>query len=208
MRHSEALRNARLYLVTTARPADWLDAAVRGGVDMIQLRDRSLAGDDEIKRAAEPFAATAEEHGIPFVLNDRPDLVPAAGAHGVHVGQDDMTPEDARQMIGPDRILGLSTHAPHQGLEAAAHPDVDYLSIGPVHETPTKPGRPAAGLGYVRWAAQDAKVLKPWFAIGGLNRDTLPEVVALGARRIVVVRAITEADDPEQAARELKAALA
>jgi thiamine-phosphate pyrophosphorylase len=207
MRRSEALRQARLYLVTTAQPADWLRAAIRGGVDMIQLRDRSLTTDDAIREAAQPFAETAEEHGIPFVLNDRPDLVPSTGAHGVHVGQDDTSPEDARQMIGPDRILGLSTHAPHQGLEAAAHPEVDYLSIGPVHETPTKPGRPAAGLDYVRWAAQDAKVLKPWFAIGGLDAGNVADVVALGARRIVVVRAITEADDPERAARELRTAL-
>ena len=201
----EALRDARLYLVTEARSADWLRAAVRGGVDVIQLRDRSLPDDEAIRAAAAPFAEVAEEHGIPFVLNDRPDLLGAVGAHGVHVGQDDVAADEARELIGPDRILGLSTHAPEQGAAAAAHPDVDYLSIGPVHETPTKPGRPAAGLDYVAWAARE--VGKPWFAIGGLDASNVAEVVALGARRIVVVRAITEADDPERAARELREVL-
>ena len=140
-----------------------------------------------------------------FILNDRPDLVEACEADGVHVGQDDATPAQARAAVGPDRIVGRSTHAPAQALAAEADPDVDYLAVGPVHETPTKPGRPAAGLGYVEQAAKT--IGKPWFAIGGLDKDNVHEVTARGATRIVVVRAITESEDPGAAARELREAL-
>jgi len=124
----------------------------------------------------------------------------------VHVGQEDGSPAAARAAVGPDAIVGRSTHAPAQGAEADADPDVDYLAVGPVHATPTKPGRPAAGPEYVRWAAEHV-AHTPWFAIGGLDAATTPAVVALGARRIVVVRAITEAADPEAAARALRAQL-
>ena len=134
-----------------------------------------------------------------FVLNDRPDLVEACGADGVHVGQDDMPPAEARAIVGPDRIVGRSTHAPDQADAAQADPDVDYLAIGPVWETPTKLGRPAAGLDYVEYAART--VTKPWFAIGGIDAANLSAVVDRGASGIVVVRAIGEADDPEAAAR-------
>jgi thiamine-phosphate pyrophosphorylase len=191
-----SLATARLYLVCDARPRDWLAAAVRGGVDLVQLRDKTL-DDDGLVAAAREF----RELGVPFILNDRPDLVEACGADGVHVGQDDMSPAQARAILGPDRIVGRSTHAPEQADAAEADPDVDYLAVGPVHATPTKPGRPAAGLDYVEYAART--VTKPWFAIGGIDAANLADVIERGARRIVVVRAITEADDPEAAARGL-----
>jgi thiamine-phosphate pyrophosphorylase len=193
----ERLATARLYLVCDARPREWLRAAVRGGVDLLQLRDKTL-DDDGLVTAAREFRAA----GAPlFILNDRPDLVEACGADGVHVGQDDMSPGEARSIVGPDRIVGRSTHAPEQADEAEADPDVDYLAVGPVWETPTKLGRPAAGLDYVEYAANT--VSKPWFAIGGIDATNLAAVAERGARRIVVVRAIAEADDPEAAARGL-----
>ncbi len=196
----ERLATARLYLVCPARPRDWIAAAVRGGVDLVQLRDKTL-DDDGLVDASEAFRG----HDALFILNDRPDLVQACGADGVHVGQDDETPAAARAVVGPDRIVGRSTHAPDQAAAADADPDVDYLAVGPVHETPTKPGRPAAGLHYVAHAA--SSVGKPWFAIGGLDAGNVHEVIERGATRIVVVRAITEAADPERAARELREAL-
>jgi len=196
----ERLRTTRLYLVCPARPRDWIAAAVRGGVDLVQLRDKTL-DDDGLVAASEAFRG----HDALFILNDRPDLVQACGADGVHVGQDDETPAAARALVGRDRIVGRSTHAPDQAAAADADPDVDYLAVGPVHETPTKPGRPAAGLHYVAHAA--SSVGKPWFAIGGLDAGNVHEVVERGATRIVVVRAITEAADPERAARELREAL-
>jgi thiamine-phosphate pyrophosphorylase len=196
----ERLANARLYLVCPARPRAWLEAAVEGGVDLLQLRDKDL-DDDGIVEAAREFKAA----GALFILNDRPDLVEACQADGVHVGQDDATPAQARAAVGPDRIVGRSTHEPAQALAAQADPDVDYLAVGPVHATPTKPGRPAAGLGYVETAAKT--IVKPWFAIGGLDAGNVHEVIARGATRIVVVRAITEAEDPGAAARELREAL-
>ena len=199
----------RLYLVCDARDGGprlsaLLAAALRGGVDVVQLRDKRL-DDDGLVAAAAVFRAAADAHGALFVLNDRPDLVAACRADGVHLGQDDMAPAAARALIGPDRIIGRSTHAPAQGAEADADPDVDYLAVGPVHATPTKPGRPAAGLEYVGWAA--ANVTTPWFAIGGLDAATLPAVTARGAGRVVVVRAIADAADPEAAARALRAGL-
>ena len=188
--------DARLYLVCDARPRDWLAAAVRGGVDIVQLRDKTL-DDEGLVAAAREF----RDLGVPFILNDRPDLVEACGADGVHVGQDDMSPAEARAIVGPDRIIGRSTHAPEQADEAEADPDVDYLAVGPVWETPTKLGRPAAGLEYVEYAART--VTKPWFAIGGIDSTNLAAVTERGATRIVVVRAITQSDDPEAAARGL-----
>jgi thiamine-phosphate pyrophosphorylase len=196
----DRLRTTRLYLVCPARPRPWLEAAVRGGVDIVQLRDKSL-DDAGVVAAAHAF----RNLGVPFILNDRPDLVDACGADGVHVGQDDASPAAARAAVGPDRIVGRSTHAPEQAAQADADPDVDYLAVGPVHATPTKPGRPAAGLDYVAHAA--GTVGKPWFAIGGLDAGNVDEVVQRGATRIVVVRAITEASDPEAAARALRDAL-
>jgi thiamine-phosphate pyrophosphorylase len=198
----ERLADTRLYLVCDARPRAFLDATLRGGADIVQLRDKSL-DDDGLIEAAKVFRSAADSHGALFILNDRPDLVEACGADGVHVGQDDESPAQARAAVGPDRIVGRSTHAPFQADAADADPDVDYLAVGPVHATPTKPGRPAAGIDYVAYAART--VHKPWFAIGGLDAATLPAAVEAGARRAVVVRAITEAADPEAAARALRA---
>jgi thiamine-phosphate pyrophosphorylase len=200
----ERLADARLYLVCDARPRPFLDAALRGGADIVQLRDKTL-DDEGLIAAARVFRAAADAHGALFILNDRPDLVEACAADGVHVGQDDGTPAAARALVGSQRIVGRSTHAPVQADAAEADPAVDYLAVGPVHATPTKPGRAAVGLDYVAYAAR--AVSKPWFAIGGLDAHTLPAVVEAGARRAVVVRAITEAGDPERAAAALRAAL-
>jgi len=197
----ERIGSARLYLVCDARPRAFLEAAVRGGVEIVQLRDKTL-GDEELMAAAREFRAAADAAGALFVLNDRPDLVAACGADGVHVGQEDASAAEARAVVGPDRIVGRSTHTPEQGAAADADRDVDYLAVGPVHATPTKPGRPAAGLVYVEWAA--AHAFKPWFAIGGLDAGNVHEVTARGARRIVVVRAIADAAEPEAAARALR----
>src|SRR4051794_32684054 len=198
------LHDAHLYLVCDARPREFLAAALRGGVDVIQLRDKTL-DDAALVSAAREFRAAADAAGALFVLNDRPDLVGACDADGVHVGQDDTDPAAARAAVGPDRIVGRSTHTPAQLAAAEADPDVDYYAVGPVHATPTKPGRPAAGLTYVAHAARAAT--KPWFAIGGIDTGTLGPVLDGGARRIVVVRAIADAQEPETAARSLREAL-
>ena len=200
----ERLRRARLYLVVEAAAEPVLGPALRGGVDMVQLRDKD-APDELILRAAAGFRALCDEHGALFWLNDRPDLARAAGADGVHLGQDDMPVAEAREQLGPDLLIGLSTHSPGQ-FDAALTSEADQLSVGPVWETPTKAGRPAAGLDYVRHAAEHGGNA-PWFAIGGIDAGNLSEVVAAGARRVVVVRAIRDAADPEAAARSLRDAL-
>jgi len=197
----ERLRAARLYLVCDARPDAFLDQALSGGVDIVQLRIKRAA-DEEIVRAAEVFVRRCAEHGALFILNDRPDLAAAVGADGVHVGQDDASVAAARALIGPDRLLGLSTHTPEQ-VDAAT--GVDYIGVGPVHATPTKPGRPAVGLELISHAAAHARV--PFFAIGGIDVENAAEVRAAGGRRIAVVRALTEAQDPARAARALRAAI-
>ena len=200
----ERLRRARLYLVVEAAAEPVLGPALRGGVDMVQLRDKD-APDDEILRAAAVFRALCHEHGALFWLNDRPDLVRAAGADGVHLGQDDMPVAEAREQLGPDLLIGLSTHSPGQ-FDAALASEADQLSVGPVWETPTKAGRPAAGLDFVRHAAEHGGDA-PWFAIGGIDAANVAEVVGAGARRVVVVRAIRDAADPQAAARSLRDAL-
>jgi thiamine-phosphate pyrophosphorylase len=201
------LARARLYFVTDLRPE--LDAllgeALAGGVDMVQLRDKD-ASDEQLLAAAAGARALCDEHGALLWLNDRPDLAVAAGADGVHVGQDDMPAAEARRAVGPDLLVGLSTHAPAELEAALADADADQLSVGPVWETPTKEGRPAAGLEYVRHAAGVAGD-RPWFAIGGIDAGNVGEVVDAGAGRIVVVRAIRDADDPRAAAADLRAAL-
>lgn len=206
------LREAQLYLVCGAGGNGrgdlraFLDAALRGGVDVVQLREKDpAASDDEILAAARVFRAAADAHGALFVLNDRPDLVAAAQADGVHVGQDDMPVAEARALVGEDVLLGRSTHTPTQ-VDDAAVADVDYFAVGPVHATPTKPGRPAVGLELIRHAASAPHAV-PWFAIGGIDAANVHDVVAAGATRIVIVRALTESDDPEAAARVLRGAL-
>ena len=201
----ERLERARLYLVVEAAAEQLLPAALRGGVDMVQLRDKEL-DDESLLRAASRFRALCDEHGALFWLNDRPDLALAAGADGVHVGQDDAEPGEVRELVGDRLLIGLSTHSPEQ-LQAALGSEADELSVGPVWETPTKVGRPAAGLEYVRYAAEHAGGA-PWFAIGGIDETNVAEVVSAGARRVVVVRAIRDAPDPEAAAARLCAALA
>jgi thiamine-phosphate pyrophosphorylase len=200
----ERLARARLYLVVEAAAEPVLEPALRGGVDMVQLRDK-LASDDELLRAATRFRSICDEHGALFWLNDRPDLVAEARADGVHLGQDDDPVAEVRERVGPDVLIGLSTHSPAQ-FDAALRSEADQLSVGPVWETPTKAGRPAAGLDYVRHAAV-AGGDAPWFAIGGIDADNVRDVVAAGARRIVVVRAIRDAADPQRAAAELRESL-
>jgi thiamine-phosphate pyrophosphorylase len=171
---------------------------------MVQLRDKE-ADDATILRAARMFRRICAEHGALFWVNDRPDLALAAGADGVHVGQCDAPVADVRAHVGADVLIGLSTHSPAQ-LDAALGSGADELSVGPVFETPTKAGRPAAGLEYLRYAARRAAA-KPWFAIGGIDLDTVGAVVSAGAERIVVVRAVRDAADPAAAAAALRAAL-
>jgi thiamine-phosphate pyrophosphorylase len=189
----------RLYLITPFRPdlEEFLAAAVRGGVDLIQLREKGVA-DGELLRRAELAREVTRALGVPLVVNDRPDVAALARADAVHVGQDDLPVEAARSFgIG----VGLSTHAPAEVDGGHA----DYIGVGPVFATPTKAGRPAVGLELVRYAALHAPA--PWFAVGGIDASNVQEVVAAGASRIAVVRAIGDAEDPERAARELRAAL-
>jgi thiamine-phosphate pyrophosphorylase len=202
------LAAARLYLVCDSKPGgreltSILRAAIAGGVDIVQLRDKRLS-DEELAQVARAAGALCRDHGVPLIVNDRPHVAVDAGADGVHVGQGDMPAEQVRKVVGPDLLIGLSTHSPAE-LHAADHGLVDYVGVGPVHATPTKPGRPAVGLELVRHAATHAAV--PFFAIGGIDHRNLPEAIAAGARRVAVVRAITDAADPEQAARALRASL-
>jgi thiamine-phosphate pyrophosphorylase len=199
------LAAARLYLVCDATPggrplADVLVPALRGGVDLFQLRMKGAA-DDAVLAAAEVAREACAAAGALFILNDRPDLAAAAGADGAHVGQDDLPPARARELAGDDRLIGQSTHSPAQ-VDAAA--GADYIGVGPVHATPTKPGRPAVGTDLVAYAAAHATM--PFFAIGGLDETTVGAAVAAGATRVAIVRAIAEAADPEAAARRLRAA--
>ncbi len=197
------LAEARLYLVCDDGAEAVLEPALRGGVDIVQLRCKE-APDSRILAAGERFAARCRAHGALFILNDRPDLVAAAGADGVHIGQDDAPVGEARALVGPERIIGLSTHSPAQ-IEAAMAADVDYIGVGPVHATPTKPGRPAVGLALVGYAAAHATV--PWFAIGGIEAANVAALRAAGARRIAVVRALTGSGDPGAGARALRTAI-
>ena len=195
----------RLYLCTPDRPdlEAFLAACIEGGVDLVQLRDKVLDARPLLARAA-VARQVCHDHGVPFVLNDRPDLALEVGADGVHVGQDDAPPALARRLLGPEAIVGFSTHAPAE-LDAAAPEPADYLSAGPVSPTPTKPGRPGTGLEYLAYAAEHAT--KPWFVTGGVTPDTIPAMVAAGARRFVVVRYLTESDDPGRAAGDLRDAI-
>ena len=196
----ERLRGARLYLVCDEQPDEFLATVLGAGVDIVQLRIKD-AGDEEIVAAGRRFARAAAAHGALFILNDRPDLVAATGADGVHVGQDDTPVSEARAIVGPDRLIGLSTHSPAQ-VDAAADLDVDYIGVGPVHATPTKPGRPAVGLELVGYAAEHTGF--PFFAIGGISPENVDAVRSAGADRIAAVRALTDASDPARAARQLR----
>jgi thiamine-phosphate pyrophosphorylase len=205
-----SLDEARLYLVSTARMragslAELVPELAAAGVDLVQLREKEMEA-GHLLAVGRPVASACRAAGIPFIVNDRPDVALALDADGVHVGQDDIPPEIARRLL-PSGIIGLSTHAPGEVDDALGRSGVDYLAVGPVYETPTKRGRPAVGLDLVRYAA-DANPKRPWFAIGGIDERSLPDVVAAGATRIVVVRAITEAPDPPAAAAALKALLA
>jgi thiamine-phosphate pyrophosphorylase len=205
----ERLAQARLYLCTDARRgrgdlAEFLDAALRGGVDVVQLREKGLEAAEELALLG-VVAAAARRHGALWSVNDRADLAVAAGADVLHLGQDDLPVRYARRILGPDPLVGRSTHDRDQVDAADAEPGVDYFCVGPTWPTPTKPGRPAPGLDLTRYAA--ARATRPWFAIGGIGADRLEQVLAAGARRVVVVRAITEAADPEAAARALRSRL-
>jgi thiamine-phosphate pyrophosphorylase len=210
----ERLRAARLYFVCDGHPggrdpSPLLEAALQGGVDLIQLREKSARDEAEIISRSEPFRRAADEHEALFILNDRPELVEACGADGVHVGQDDVPVEEARDVAGPEAIVGLSTHSkPEVAAAIAASGDSrpDQVSVGPIWETPTKEGRPGTGLTLIEYAACLATEI-PWFAIGGIDLSNVHQVAAAGAERIVVVRAIRDSADPEAAARALREAL-
>ena len=202
------LDSASLYLCTDARAergdlAEFADAALAGGVDIIQLREKGLEARQELDALA-VLADAARRHGALLAVNDRADIARAAGSDVLHLGQDDLPLPVARE-IAPGALIGRSTHDAEQ-VARALDEDVDYFCVGPCWPTPTKPGRPAPGLDLVRHTAALAPT-KPWFAIGGIDAERLPQVLDAGATRIVVVRAITEAEDPQAAARMLKAAL-
>lgn len=201
------LAAARLYLCTGLRPdlAEFADAALRGGVGVIQLREKGLEAQPELA-ALEVLAEACARHGALLAVNDRADVARTVGADVLHLGQDDLPVPLARRIVGDDMAIGRSTHDLAQARAAADEPGVDYFCTGPCWPTPTKPGRPAPGLGLVRATAALAPS-RPWFAIGGIDRNRVAEVTAAGADRVVVVRAVTEATDPEAAARDLLAAL-
>jgi thiamine-phosphate pyrophosphorylase len=225
----ERLASASLYLCTDARRergdlAEFAEAALAGGVDIIQLRDKGSPGEQQFGplealhelEALEVLADAARRHDALLAVNDRADIALAAGADVLHLGQGDLPLPIARGIIGPRPVIGRSTHDRAQARAAVAE-EVDYFCVGPCWPTPTKPGRPAPGLDLVRATAELASGAaesatsgwdKPWFAIGGIDEQRLPEVLAAGARRIVVVRAITGAEDPQAAAQRLKARLA
>ena len=203
----EAFENARLYLVAPEIPLDVLDAVIEAGVDVVQLRMKDAEASDIID-IGDGFARVCEERNVPFVLNDRPDIALALAADGVHLGQDDLPPFVAREIVGPDVVIGRSTHSTQdivRGLEEWGNGLADYIAVGPVHETPTKQGRPAVGLSLVEYAA--GKVELPWFAIGGIDATNMSSVVEAGARRIVVVRSIVDAHDPVAATQGLRSRL-
>jgi thiamine-phosphate pyrophosphorylase len=200
-----SLSDARLYLCVDTRQqqgdlAEFLDAALAGGVDIVQLRQKGMEAKQELA-ALEVFAAACERHGKLLAVNDRADLAVAAGVPVLHLGQDDLPVPIARRIVDDHTLIGRSSHSPAQTSAAAEEDGVDYFCVGPCWPTPTKPGRPAPGLDLVRYAAS-LDTPRPWFAIGGIDLANLDDVVEAGARRVVVVRAITEADDPGAAAAE------
>lgn len=234
------LAAAQLYLVCDARPGgreleDVLPAAIDGGVEVVQLRDKQL-GEAQLLDAAKRAVAICRPRNALLIVNDRPEIALQADADGVHVGQDDMPAAAVRELVGEGLLVGLSTHAPAEidAAVASGRPDpgalaatagepgspdeeeaeeeldqtsaipagVDYIGVGPVHATPTKPGRPAVGVELVAYAAEHADL--PFFAIGGLDASNLTEVLDAGASRVCVLRAIAEAPDPRAAAMALR----
>ncbi len=205
----ERLRTARLYFCCDARPGGedpepLLRAALNGGVDIVQLREKSLPR-REVERAALTFRRLCDTYSALFIVNDDPDLARACDADGVHVGQGDMAAAEVREAVGPDAIVGLSSHSEEQ-ISASTGQPVDYISVGPIWETPTKQGRPAVGLELIAHAAANAT--HPFFAIGGIDLSNAAQVVEAGARRLCVVRAIRDAADPAAAAEQLRGAFA
>jgi thiamine-phosphate pyrophosphorylase len=209
------LADARLYLCTDARKqqgdlTEFLDAVLAGGVDIVQLRDKSLEAAEEIELAA-VFQDACRRHGRLFSVNDRADVAYAVRPDVLHLGQGDLPVPVARELLGREVVIGLSTHAEAEVSAAAVAPGVDYFCVGPTWPTPTKPGRHAPGLALTSYAGRVAPATnpsaRPWFAIGGIDGSNLDQVLAAGARRVVVVRAITEADDPGAAAAALAGAL-
>jgi thiamine-phosphate pyrophosphorylase len=202
---------ARLYLCTDARERQgdlpgFLDAVLSNGVDIVQLRQKGLEAGQEL-RYLEVFRRACAAHGALLAVNDRADVARAAGADVLHLGQDDLPAALAREIVGPEPLIGLSSHAEAETLAASAEPAADYFCTGPVWPTPTKPGRAAPGLDLVRYAA-GLGTARPWFAIGGVDEQNLDQVLQAGAGRIVVVRVLTEAADPGAAAARLAARLA
>lgn len=202
------LAAARLYLCTGLRDdlGEFTRTVCSAGVDLVQLREKGLDAGEELRQLG-VLAGAAASSGALWSVNDRADLAFAADADILHLGQDDLPVGAARRLLGPDVLVGLSTHSPEQVDAAAADDDVDYFCVGPVWETPTKPGRSAAGLDLLRYAAA-LGTDKPWFAIGGIHLGNLDEVLETGARRIVVVRVLTGASEPAATAAELAGRLA
>ncbi|MEO6501086.1 MAG: thiamine phosphate synthase [Jatrophihabitantaceae bacterium] len=206
-----SLAKARLYLCTDSRRergdlADFLDAVLANGVDVVQLREKNLEAADELA-ALEVFADACRRHSKLLAVNDRADLAVAAGADVLHLGQRDLAPDVARRIVGPDVVIGLSSHSAEQARAAAAAAEVDYFCLGPIWSTPTKPGRRHIGLAPVAALRAEA-VAKPWFGIGGIDESTLDQVLDAGTRRVVVVRVLTEAADPAAVAARLADRLA
>lgn len=202
------LARARLYLCTPDRPdlGEFLDAVLAGGVDVVQLREKGIEARRELE-LLEVVRDAAVRHGALWSVNDRADVALAAGADVLHLGQDDLPVPHARAVLGPEVLVGRSTHDAAQVEAAAVQQGVDYFCVGPTWPTPTKPGRAAPGLELTRYAAS-LGTGRPWFAIGGIDLATLDQVLEAGARRVVVVRALTEAPDPHHAALELSRRLA
>jgi thiamine-phosphate pyrophosphorylase len=197
----QRLQEAHLYLLCEDIEDERLEAALRGGVDMVELLDRDGLKDAELLSIAARLRPICERHGALLMLNNRPELVAQAGADGLHIDRPGIDIEHAREAIGPERVLGISAHTPEE-VDAAESLPIDYLSVGPVHATPTRPGRPAAGPALVTYASRNSR--HPFFAVGGVEPHNTGAIAAAGASRIAVVRAITEASDPERSAMVLR----
>ncbi|MDF5756787.1 thiamine phosphate synthase [Spongiactinospora sp. TRM90649] len=208
---SARLASSRLYLCTDGRRdrgdlPDFLDAVLGAGVDIVQLREKGLEAREELS-LLEVFRDACDRHGALLAVNDRADVAYAARPDILHLGQDDLPVPVARDILGPGILIGRSTHAPEEASAASAEEGVDYYCCGPVWPTPTKPGRSAPGPGLLKHAS-DLPTDRPWFAIGGIDLARLDEIISYGAHRVVVVRAITDADDPAAAAAEFARRLA